>query len=193
MINLLLNRGVRLSSLLATFILLLTLYSCENDLSFIQNLSKSNESVDVVKEVNSYFSQAGKIKANLRAPIMLRYQDTIPRIEFPQKLHVDFFGDNRIIQSYLDAKKGSYYENQGKVLLEDSVIVIRNDGDTLKTNKLIWEQSKHIFFTDEDVEIRQKTKTIFGKGFESDEQLKNFSIDTVTGIMLVESGKLSSP
>lgn len=193
MINPLLNRGVRLSSVLATFILLLTLYSCENDLSFIQNLSKSNESVDVVKEVNSYFSQAGKIKANLRAPIMLRYQDTIPRIEFPQKLHVDFFGDNRIIQSYLDAKKGSYYENQGKVLLEDSVIVIRNDGDTLKTNKLIWEQSKHIFFTDEDVEIRQKTKTIFGKGFESDEQLKNFSIDTVTGIMLVESGKLSSP
>ena len=179
--------------MLATFILLLTLYSCENDLSFIQNLSKSNESVDVVKEVNSYFSQGGKIKANLRAPIMLRYHDTIPRLEFPKKLHVDFFGDNRIIQSYLDAKKGSYYENQGKVLLEDSVIVIRNDGDTLKTNKLIWEQSKHIFFTDEDVEIRQKTKTIFGKGFESDEQLRNFSIDTVTGIMLVESGKLSSP
>jgi LPS export ABC transporter protein LptC len=193
MINLLLNRGIRRSSVLATFILLLTLYSCENDLSFIQNLSKSNESVDVVKEVNSYFSQGGKIKANLRAPIMLRYHDTIPRIEFPKKLHVDFFGDNRIIQSYLDAKKGSYYENQGKVLLEDSVIVIRNDGDTLKTNKLIWEQSKHIFFTDEDVEIRQKTKTIFGKGFESDEQLRNFSIDTVTGIMLVESGKLSSP
>ena len=177
----------------AIFFSLLGLCSCENDLSFIQNLSKENESVDVVKEVDSYFSQAGLMKANLRAPIMLRYHDTIPRIEFPEKLHVDFFGNNHIIESYLDAKKGSYYENQGKVLLEDSVIVIRNDGDTLKTNKLIWEQSKHIFFTDEDVEIRQKTKTIFGKGFESDEQLRNFSIDTVTGIMLVESGKLSSP
>jgi LPS export ABC transporter protein LptC len=171
------------------YALLLHLLSCENDLKLIHNLSKPNQSVDEVKEVDISFSQSGQLKANLRAPVMFRYHDTFPRVEFPNRLHVDFFDKNRSVESYLDAKKGSYYEHEAKVLLQDSVVVIRKDGDTLKTNKLIWEQNKHSFYTDDNVEIRQKTKTIFGKGFESDEQLNNFRIDTVTGVMLVESNK----
>jgi LPS export ABC transporter protein LptC len=163
--------------------------SCQNDLAFIQQMKKQDDGADVITQVESSLSQGGKLRAKLYAAKMLRFQDSIPRVEFPNKLHVDFYKDNHTIQSYLDAKKGSYFENQAKVLLEDSIVVIRKDGDTLKTDKLIWEQSRHSFYTDADVEIRQKTKTIFGKGFESDEQLQNFSIDTVTGVMLVESNK----
>lgn len=170
-------------------ILILSLSSCENDLSFIQNLKRPYAGVDEVKEVESFFSQGGSLQAKLYAPLMLRYHDTLPRIEFPNRLHVDFFGADRQVQSYLDALHGTYLETQAKVLLTDSVVVIRNGGDTLKTDKLIWEQSKHSFYTDSDVEIRQKTKTIFGKGFESDEQLRNFSIDTVKGVMQVESAR----
>ena len=162
------------------------LLSCENDLATVQGSGKGKTQMDEVKDVESYFSQAGLLKAKLTAPFMLRYYDTMPRVEFPQTLHVDFFEGNENIQSYLDAQTGFYYESQGKVLLEDSVIVIRKDGDTLKTQKLYWEQGAHRFYTDADVEIRQKTKTIFGTGFESDEQLKNFRIDMVTGVMLVE-------
>jgi LPS export ABC transporter protein LptC len=175
-------------SILLVFLLMIT--GCQNDLEFIRQLKKQDESVDEVTMVESSFSSAGKLRAKLFAPKMLRYQDSIPRIEFPQKLHVDFYTDNHVVQSFLDAKRGSYFEHEAKILLQDSIVVIRKDGDTLKTNKLIWEQSRQSFYTDEDVEIRQKTKTIFGKGFESDEQLKNFSIDTVTGVMLVESNKL---
>lgn len=164
---------------------LLTLASCENDLATVQGSGKNKTQMDEVKDVESYFSQAGNLKAKLTAPLMWRYHDTVPRVEFPQTLHVDFFETNESIQSYLDAQKGFYYESQGKVLLEDKVVVIRRDGDTLKTQKLYWEQGTHRFYTDADVEIRQKTKTIFGTGFESDEQLKNFRIDTVTGVMLV--------
>lgn len=93
------------------------------------------------------------------------------------------------IESYLDAKKASYYEQQSRVILTDSVVVIRIDGDTLITNELFWEQNLHKLFTNSDVEIRQKTKTIYGKGFESDEQLKNFRIDTPKGFILVGASK----
>lgn len=172
--------------------LFFTFVSCENDLATVQGSGKSKTQMDEVKDVESYFSQSGLLKAKLTAPLMLRYHDTMPRVEFPHTLHVDFFETNENIQSYLDAQKGFYYESQGKVLLEDRVIVIRKDGDTLKTQKLYWEQGAHRFFTDADVEIRQKTKTIFGTGFESDEQLKNFRIDTVTGVMLVADEEVSN-
>lgn len=164
-------------------------FACENDLQKIRDMQKNQLTVDEVKKVESYLSQGGQVKAKLTSSYMLRYYDSVPRVEFPNKIHVDFYNDSLQIESYLDAKKAYYYEQQSRVILTDSVVVIRINGDTLKTNELFWEQNLHKLFTNSDVEIRQKTKTIFGKGFESDEQLKNFTIDSITGIMLVGASR----
>jgi LPS export ABC transporter protein LptC len=163
--------------------------ACENDYEKIQDLQRKKLTVDEVKNVESYLSQAGNVKAKLTAPFMLRYYDSVPRVEFPNKLHVDFYNDSMVTESYLDARRGYYYEQQNRVVLNDSVVVIRINGDTLKTQELYWDQNLHKLFTKADVEIRQKTKTIFGKGFESDEQLKNFTIDSVKGVLLVGDSK----
>jgi len=166
-------------------------FGCENDIEEIRKMQQNQLTVDEVKEVTSYLSTGGRLKAKLTAPFMLRYYDSVPRVEFPNKLHVDFYNDSMQIESYLDAKHAFYYEQQSRVILTDSVVVIRINGDTLKTNELFWEQNLHKLFTNSDVEIRQKTKTIYGKGFESDEQLKNFRIDSITGILLVGASKFA--
>ena len=177
---------------LGFLLLLLTGFTaCENDYNQIQDLQRKKLTVDEVQQVESFFSQAGKVKAKLKAPYMLRYYDSVPRVEFPRTLHVDFYNDSLVIESYLDAKRGYYYEQQNRVILNDSVVVIRLNGDTLITKELFWEQTLHKLFTNSDVEIRQKTKTIFGKGFESDEQLKNFRIDSVKGVLLVGDSKFA--
>lgn len=163
--------------------------ACENDIKVIQAMQSKKISVDEVKQVTTYLSTGGRLKAKLSAPFMLRYYDSVPRVEFPNTLHVDFYNDSMQIESYLDSKKAYYYEQQSRVILQDSVVVIRIDGDTLKTNELFWEQNLHKLYTNGDVEIRQKTKTIFGTGFESDEQLKNFRIDTPRGFILVGASK----
>jgi LPS export ABC transporter protein LptC len=165
--------------------------ACENDMKVIQDLQRTRLSVDEVRNVTSYLSQGGRMKAKLTAPLMLRFFDSVPRVEFPNSLHVDFYNDSLQVESYLDAKKAWYYEQQSRIVLTDSVVVIRIDGDTLKTNELYWEQNLHKLYTTKDVEIRQKTKTIFGKGFESDEQLKNGRIDSITGILLVGASKFA--
>ncbi|NCU02492.1 MAG: LPS export ABC transporter periplasmic protein LptC [Chitinophagaceae bacterium] len=165
--------------------------SCENDMDVIRKMQEKKLSVDEVKGVTSYLSQGGVVKAKLTAPLMLRYYDSVPRVEFPNSLHVDFYNDSLQVESYLDAKKAWYYEQQSRIILTDSVVVIRIDGDTLKTNELYWEQNLHKLYTTKDVEIRQRTKTIFGKGFESDEQLKNGRIDSITGILLVGASKFA--
>ncbi len=166
-------------------------FACENDLSKIREMQKNKLTVDEVKVVTSYLSTGGKLKAKLSAPFMLRYYDSVPRVEFPNTLHVDFYNDSMQVESYLNAKKAYYYEQQSRVILNDSVVVIRINGDTLKTNELFWEQNLHKLFTNSNVEIRQKTKTIFGKGFESDETLKNFRIDSITGVLLVGASKFA--
>ncbi len=165
--------------------------ACENDIEVIKKMQEKRLSVDEVKNVTSYLSQGGRMKAKLTAPLMLRYFDSVPRVEFPNSLHVDFYNDSLQVESYLDAKKAWYYEQQSRIVLTDSVVVIRIDGDTLKTNELYWEQNLHKLYTTKDVEIRQRTRIIYGKGFESDEQLKNWHIDSMTGTLLVGASKFA--
>ena len=183
-------RICRFSFLLSAFLAgLFILSSCENDLNAIREMQKSKLSVDEATGIVSYLSQGGRVRAKLTAPQLIRYYDSVPRVEFEKSLHVDFYDDSLKMESYLDAKKGYYYEQQGKVTLTDSVVVIRIAGDTLRTKELYWDQLQHKLFTRSDVEIRQKTKTIFGKGFESDEQLRNFKIDSVRGVLMVGQSK----
>ena len=172
-------------------VVILSLFACENDLNAIREMQKSRLSVDEATGIVSYLSQGGKVRAKLTAPQLIRFYDSVPRVEFEKSLHVDFYDDSLKMESYLDAKKGYYYEQQGKVTLTDSVVVIRIAGDTLRTKELYWDQLQHKLFTRSDVEIRQKTKTIFGKGFESDEQLRNFKIDSVRGVLMVGQSKFN--
>src|SRR5690349_7435702 len=129
-------------SLKNLFLLLVTtllLVSCENSEAELQERTRKKMGVDEATDIETFFSQAGKIKAKLTSPLMYRYQDTLPRIEFPNKLHVDFYNDSTEIESVLDAKYGRYIEGQNKMYLRDSVVVIQKfNGDTLRCEELWW-------------------------------------------------------
>ena len=109
--------------------------SFENDISVVQNLNKKQATVEEGKQIESYLSEAGKVKAKLTAPLMLRYQDSA-KVEFPKSLHVDFYNDSTKVESKLSAKYGRYLENDNKVFLRDSVVVFNMKGDTLFCKEL---------------------------------------------------------
>ncbi len=77
--------------------------SCSNDMEQVNAFFQQKTGVDEAVNVESYMSQGGKMKARLRSPLMLRYQDTLPRMEFPKTLHVNFFATTMQVQSQLDA------------------------------------------------------------------------------------------
>jgi LPS export ABC transporter protein LptC len=152
------------------------MWSCENDMKDVQNLSNKKIGVEEAKNVESYLSQGGKLKAKLNAPLMLRYQRDTPRVEFPKTLKVDFYNDSMVIESKLSAKYGNYLENDNKVFLRDSVVVFNIKGDTLFCKELYWDQQKAIFYTDKNVIIHKPDQKIYGKGLVADQSFKWFTI-----------------
>ena len=144
-------------------------------------------------KIESYLSQDGYVKAKLTAPYMLRYQpdnriqtDT-SFIEFPRTMHVDFFDSTGKKESYLDARYGKYYENERKVLLQDSVLVINmKNGDTLRTQKLWWDQNKSEFSTDDTAYIFTVDKIILAaKGLRAQQNLTNIKFFSSSGVLAV--------
>ena len=160
--------------------------SCENTQKQIDAVTKNKVMIDEVKDIQSYLSQHGLVKAKLRAPLMLRYEKDSLYSEFPKKLHVDFFDSTAHIESWLDSKYGKYFESQNKVYLRDSVVAINTKGDTLKTHELWWDQQKEKFYTDKPYELNTKTKRIHGeRGLEASQDFTNITFNYPEGVVQV--------
>ncbi|GEO10486.1 LPS export ABC transporter periplasmic protein LptC [Segetibacter aerophilus] len=151
-------------------------WSCENDIRDVQNLNKKAINVEEAKQIESYLSENGKVKAKLTAPLMLSYQKDTPRMEFPKSLHVDFYNDSIKIESKLSAKFGRYLQNENKVFLRDSVVVFNMKGDTLFCRELYWDQARAIFYSDKNVIRHSPDSKIYGKGMIADQNFKWFTI-----------------
>ena len=163
--------------------------ACENSYEDIRQATSKRIGVEEAKEVTINYSINGKTKARITAPVMLRYQDTIPYTEFPKTIHADFYGDTSlVVESWLDARYGRYMESEDKVFLKDSVRVINhNTGDTLYCNELYWDRSKRDkeFYTDKPVRIRTRTHIIDGRGLEAPQNFKDWHIIEPRGFVKV--------
>lgn len=161
------------------------LCGCENDQRQIDEWTKKVAKVDEAKDIVSYVSQDGVVKAKLTAPVMLRVQPAQSDSmydEFPRLLHVDFYNDSAKIETRLDCKYGKYFENLDKVYLRDSVVVINIQGDTLKSPDLWWDQRTRLFYTDKYAEYHAKDKNIYGgKGLEATQDMSSITFKEVGG------------
>jgi lipopolysaccharide export system protein LptC len=158
------------------------IYGCENDQKQIDELTKKVIMVEEARNIVSYLSQEGIMKAKLTAPLMLRVLADTIYVEFPSRLHVDFYNDSTKIESWLDSKYGKYFESIDKVYLRDSVIVINIQGDTLRAPDLWWDQNARIFYTDKQAEYHTKDKHIFGgKGLEATQDMSTVTFKEPTG------------
>jgi LPS export ABC transporter protein LptC len=164
---------------------------CENTDEEIKLASTKRIGVEEAKDVSINYSINGKTKAKLSAPLMLRYQDTVPYLEFPKTIHADFYDDSLIIESRLDAKYGRYMESENKIFLKDSVRVINIKGDTLYCNELYWDRSRtgQEFYTDKPVRVRTKTHIIDGSGLDAPQDFKDWHILDPRGFVRVPASQ----
>ena len=158
------------------------LNSCENDKKVIDDLTKKVVMTEEAINIESQLSQEGKLRAILKAPLMLRvFADTL-YAEFPKSLHCNFYGENAQIESWLDSKYGKYFENLGKVYLRDSVVVITAKGDTLRSHDLWWDQNKKMFYTDKYATYHAPGKQIYGtNGLEASQDLTSIIFKNPVG------------
>jgi hypothetical protein len=108
-------------------------------------------------------------------------------VEFPKKIHVDFYNDSTKIESILDAKYARYIETQSKILLKDSVRFIGlKNGDTLYCDELYWDRNRNSyqFYTEKPVQIKTKTHIIYSIGFETSQDFKDKVFYHVTNSLI---------
>mgnify|MGYP001184703822 CR=1 FL=1 len=158
--------------------------SCENDEKKVSDFTRKVNMVEEGRDINSYLSQGGVMKAMLTAPVLKRYETDTVYSEFPDSLHVSFYNDSTRVETQLSALYGKYYESLNKVYLRDSVLVFNIDGDTLRCPEMWWDQSKQLIYNDTLWRLDSKNGTHLSGtvGFEATQDLKSIIFKHASGV-----------
>jgi len=164
----------------------LFVFGCENSQRSLDEWREKRAMVEEAKTVQTIFSQGGKIRSRLTAPLMLRYTSDTIYVEFPETMRMVFFDSVGREQSRVDARYGKYFESLNKAYLRDSVVVANVNGDTLWTPDLWWDQNTQRFYTDKKIRIYRNGDRIYGGlGLEAKQDLSDILIKQPTGTVIV--------
>ncbi|MDE3255372.1 MAG: LPS export ABC transporter periplasmic protein LptC [Bacteroidota bacterium] len=159
--------------------------SCTNSKERIKHI-KDYESLqeDRASDVTILYSEKALVKANLFASEFVRNENARPPFtELRKKVRVFFYDDQKKIKSTLYAKYARMYEHNKNVIIRDSIVVINQKGEQLKTEELVWNEQLRKFFTNKPVQIKTATQMIYGNGLEANEDFSYYQITQIKGIV----------
>lgn len=162
--------------------LLVFIYSCENDLEKVKLYSKGNAiPQESAKSIKIIYSDSAKVKVELTAPVLNRFETDNSYIEMPKGLQALFYNERMEVKSKLTARYGIRYERDLRMEARKNVVVINENGDRLETEHLIWDEKKEKLISDDFVKITTKDEIIFGNGFEANQDFTKYKIFNIKG------------
>ena len=178
----------KLLSIFNIFLISLLLIACQNtDLLEQEVITQADTYYEIADSVEILYSDSAVVRIRIKAPLLYNYLDSKnPRREFPNGILVEFFDENKNIQSRLTAKRAVQYDKTNKFVVEDNVVVRSIKNETIETEGLVWDESTQRVFSDRKIVITTAAEEIHGYGFESDYNFQNWELKKVTGRLKAE-------
>ena len=170
----------KFSKLIRSIILILLgvmLFSCENNINVINSLEiDEGQAVESTYDVEMSITDSGRVIMLMKSPQVDKYILNREYVEMPKGIHIIFYDSVGAVRSTLDADYAISYSRSKIMEAKNNVIAVNNQGQTLYTEELIWDQQKHTIYTENEVKIVTKGKILFGDGLTSDENFDNWEI-----------------
>ncbi len=177
--------------LFALLIIIIVFSGCSNrQVKPTINASIKTTKLPVQEGWNStvIFSDSGKTRAILYYGHM-RMFDSPPETLLDSSIKVDFFNENEIKTTTLTALNGKVNNITNDLYANDSVVAVSDSGVTLKTQELMWRNKDRKIVSDKFVTIVSPKEKIQGYGFESDQNLRNYTIYNITYVTRMDTVK----
>ena len=153
------------------------LFSCTNNITEVRDfLVDQNLPIGVAENVYNIHTDSGRVDVKFTAPLLYDYSNrkAHPYSEFPNGVRIVSFDDKKdslvINGDYaISYSKTSISEIKGKVKIENF-----KEQKRLLTEQLFWDQRTKYFYTEQPFTLYTATDTIFGTGFDANEDLSEF-------------------
>jgi len=125
-------------------------------------------------------SDSGMVKAVIEAGY-IRVFDAPRRTLLSEGVIVHFFDEHGVESSELHSREANVDDRTNDLEAIGDVVVTSSDSTVLRTDHLFWDNAKQLIHTPEQVWITSPKESIQGKGFEAQQNLRNYRIFQVSG------------
>lgn len=171
-------------------------YACDsNEIAKIQAFDEL-ENLPVLEASNfkTFYTDSGQVEFTLTAPKLLRYEnDGKTYLEFPEGMQLIKYDSQKRIISSITADYAKQFLKEERWEAKNNVVVTNAQGDSLKTEHLIWEEKEEMIHTEEFVKIIRDDQIITGIGLTSDQDMVNWKIRDPKGVIYVSASKNPNP
>jgi LPS export ABC transporter protein LptC len=164
---------------------------CEKEIERIEAF-KSTENLPILMatDFETTYTDSFKVQFYMKSPLIQKFEtEGQPFMEFPKGILIIKYDPSGTIVSHITADYAKQFEKEQKWEAKNNVVAINTQGDTLKTEHLIWDEKGGKIYSDKFVKIIHPDRVISGFGFESDQNMKNLNIKNVTGLIYLNVEK----
>ena len=133
-------------------------------------------------EVTSVISDSGITRYRVKTPEWLIFdQAEVPYWKFPKGIRLEKFDSQLNVDSELQSNYAIYYDKKKLWDLRDSVQAMNAIGERFECDQLFWDENAERVYSDSKIKITRKSQILEGVGFESNQDLTNYTIQNPTG------------
>lgn len=137
--------------------------------------------------VSTLISDSGITRYRIEAPQWLIYDKTDPPYqEFPKGVYLEQFDAQLTVQASLQSDYAYYDETTQIWLLRGNVHALNRKGEEFDTPELNWNQKTHRVYSDSLIHIKREKSIITGFGFDSNEEMSQYTILHPTGVFPID-------
>ena len=157
--------GIALALLLAA-----SFVACEGGIKATATIAAADSADQVLFGMSHYVTTDGIQRARVRADTAYFY--TPVQTAELRVVHITFYDPHGAETSTLTSREGTYHWRTGDMEARGTVVVVRTDGATLRSEVLHYSQAKNRVFSEKPFIFDEPTRHIEGDGFTSDPDFK---------------------
>lgn len=162
-------------------------FSCENDIKVINTIgNKDFLPIESAKDVETIYSDSGRVVMLLKAPQLDRYAGEKNYVEMPKGVSLFFYDSLMNVKSHLTANYAISYEKEKIMEARNNVVVVNEKKEQLNTEHLVWDEKKGLIYSDKFVKINTGKEILMGEGLESDERFDRWKIKHPKGSITIK-------
>jgi len=127
------------------------------------------------------YTDSGRIKAILISPKMQEFSNVdFPFTEFPKGIDVTLY-DDKGKQTFVKSDYAVSYKTTNIIDLQENVKITSQDGQTLETQQLYYDQKNEWFFTEKNFKFTDPKGVSNGQGIDFSRDFKIVNSQKITG------------
>jgi LPS export ABC transporter protein LptC len=180
---------------LPALLMVTLLAACENDINKIKAIAAADATkpIQQTSDIDVIFSDSAIVKFRLTAPLMVEYMTPKnPYKVLPKGVKIIFLDKNVKEAGNIVADTGFMRDDNKLIEFRKNVVAKNAEGTVYKSDELIWDQKKKIYYSNKPVEMTKVGGDIMrGTSFTSDDNLKHPIFQNSTAVIHVNGDGLT--